>query len=312
MSQNDQTIANQAGGPFRADLNSALQALASCSSGPTAPSTTYQFQLWADTTTGKLKIRNAANTAWHEVGALDTDFLGLVKADAATNFSAVVSMISATLRTGKGANIASAATCNIWSADGNLVHVTGTTGITSFGTAGQAGEWRLVVFDGALTLTDGANLNTPFGLSVTTAAGDIALVVADTTTLHRIVWISSKSGNLKIPGDFFKGSNNLTATEQTLSDGATINWNVANGPCAKVTIAGNRTMAAPTSLQSGKTYMLRVIQDGTGSRLITWNSVFKWPGASAPVLSTGAGDIDLLGFYCDGTNLYGGISKDFG
>ena len=48
----------------RAAINAALQALASCSSGATEPATRYPYQWWADTTTGFLKQRNAANSAW--------------------------------------------------------------------------------------------------------------------------------------------------------------------------------------------------------------------------------------------------------
>lgn len=70
MSQNDFVIANQAGAAFRADVNSALQALASLSSGTTAPGTTYAYQLWYDTTTSLLKIRNGANNAWVIIGPL--------------------------------------------------------------------------------------------------------------------------------------------------------------------------------------------------------------------------------------------------
>jgi hypothetical protein len=82
----------------------------------------------------------------------------------------------------KGADVASAATTNVWTTDGNLVHVTGTTGITSLGTAPQAGAFKLVIFDGVLTLTHSANLNLPDSENFTTEAGDMALVVADTTT----------------------------------------------------------------------------------------------------------------------------------
>lgn len=64
MSQHALTIANQAGAAFRADLVNALQALGSLGSGASAPGTTYAYMLWADTTTGFLKIRNAANSAW--------------------------------------------------------------------------------------------------------------------------------------------------------------------------------------------------------------------------------------------------------
>lgn len=70
MSQNDFVIANQAGAAFRADVNSALQALASLSSGATAPSTTYAYMPWYDTTAGVLKIRNSANNAWVIIGPL--------------------------------------------------------------------------------------------------------------------------------------------------------------------------------------------------------------------------------------------------
>ena len=67
MSQNDMTIANQGFPATRADINLALQALASTSSGATAPSTTFANQLWFDTAANKLKIRNEANSAWYDI-----------------------------------------------------------------------------------------------------------------------------------------------------------------------------------------------------------------------------------------------------
>lgn len=98
---------------------------------------------------------------------------------------------------------------------------------------------------------------------------------------------------------------------QTLTDEATINWDMNSGSVAKVTLAGNRTMAAPTNLKDGGTYILRAIQDATGSRTITWNAVFKWAGGTAPTLSTGANSIDVFTFVSDGTNLYGSFLGDF-
>lgn len=67
MSQHDMDITTadaNTGVTFRAAVNAALQALASTSSGATEPATTYAYQFWADTTSGNLKIRNTANTAW--------------------------------------------------------------------------------------------------------------------------------------------------------------------------------------------------------------------------------------------------------
>jgi hypothetical protein len=73
MSQNDFNIANQGFPSFRSDLNSALQALASTSSGATAPATPYANQLWYDTANDLLKIRNEANSAWITLFAVSAD-----------------------------------------------------------------------------------------------------------------------------------------------------------------------------------------------------------------------------------------------
>lgn len=76
MSQNDLVIDNQAGAPFRADINGALQALASQQSGSTAPATTYPYQFWADTGAGLLRQRNGANNAWVTIGLLGAPAFG--------------------------------------------------------------------------------------------------------------------------------------------------------------------------------------------------------------------------------------------
>lgn len=64
MSQHDFNIANQGFPATRADINNALTALASNSSGTTAPSTTYANQFWYDTTNNLLMMRNEADSAW--------------------------------------------------------------------------------------------------------------------------------------------------------------------------------------------------------------------------------------------------------
>ena len=77
MAQHDYIIANQSGAAFRSDLNNGLAAIVSQNSGAAQPSTTYAYQWWADTTTGLLKLRNAANNAWITVGTLADANLGL-------------------------------------------------------------------------------------------------------------------------------------------------------------------------------------------------------------------------------------------
>jgi hypothetical protein len=135
------------------------------------------------------------------------------------------------------------------------------------------------------------------------ASGEVVAYNSMTVTKNLTV-----SGNTTINGTTTDKSNALS---QTLTDGATINWDVSLGRVATVTLgAAGRTMAAPTNLKVG-TYILRVYQDGTGSRTITtWNSVFKWTAAVAPVLSTGASKLDIITFFSDGTNLYGSYLPD--
>jgi len=71
MAQHDYVIDNQSFPATRSDLNSLFQAIASCNSGATAPSTTYANQLWYDTANNKLYIRNEDNDAWIELFVLD-------------------------------------------------------------------------------------------------------------------------------------------------------------------------------------------------------------------------------------------------
>lgn len=71
MSQHDFNVANQGFPAFRSDLNSALAALASTSSGTSAPNTTYANQFWYDETNNILKMRDEANANWINLGTLD-------------------------------------------------------------------------------------------------------------------------------------------------------------------------------------------------------------------------------------------------
>jgi hypothetical protein len=71
MAQHDYVIANGTGAAVRSDLNNALAAIVSQNSGATEPATMYAYQWWADTSTGLLKLRNAANNAWITLRELD-------------------------------------------------------------------------------------------------------------------------------------------------------------------------------------------------------------------------------------------------
>jgi hypothetical protein len=95
---------------------------------------------------------------------------------------------------------------------------------------------------------------------------------------------------------------NFNAT--TLSDAATVAWDTESNQVTTVTLGDNRIMGAPTNLKDGGVYVLGVYQDGTGSRTLSWNAVFKFPAATAPTLTTTASAKDFFSFISDGTNLY--------
>ena len=108
---------------------------------------------------------------------------------------------------------------------------------------------------------------------------------------------------------FTADANNLTTVsgavanvEDTLTDGATITWNVIDSPVAKVTLAGNRTLSAPsgTTPISGQFVSLLIIQDGTGSRTITWNAAYEFALDTAPTLTATANLGDLFTFRYNG------------
>lgn len=85
MAQHDYVISNGTGAAVRSDLNGALGAIATNNSGATEPTTTYAYQWWPDTTTGLLKIRNAANSGWVTVGTLASANLGLLSSSTAAS-----------------------------------------------------------------------------------------------------------------------------------------------------------------------------------------------------------------------------------
>jgi hypothetical protein len=133
-----------------------------------------------------------------------------------------------------------------------------------------------------ITITNAATGNRP-DISVTGDDTNIGLSV------------STKGTGLILFND---GAYNADAT---LTDGATITWDVGSSPVAKVTLGGNRTLSAPTNSASGQFISLTVIQDATGSRVLTWNSAYEFTGDVAPTLTTTASKADVFVFKYNGT-----------
>ena len=80
----------------------------------------------------------------------------------------------------------------------------------------------------------------------------------------------------------------------SLTDAANIAIDMGVGNAFAITLAGNRTLSAPTNVTPGQTGYIYVAQDGTGSRTLAFNSAYIFVSGTAPTMSTDANAIDLL------------------
>ena len=109
----------------------------------------------------------------------------------------------------------------------------------------------------------------------------------------------SGTGDINITGTLLADKGYIAET--TLTDGATISWNMNTQSVAKVTLGGNRTIAAPTNGSTGQFASLLVAQDGTGGRTLTWNAVYEFASDTAPTLTATASLGDLFVFRYNGS-----------
>lgn len=97
---------------------------------------------------------------------------------------------------------------------------------------------------------------------------------------------------------------------QTLSDAASIAWDVQANPVASVTLGGNRTLANPTNVAAGGVYHLIVKQDATGGRTLDFGADYAFSGGTAPTISAAANAVDWLSFVYDGTKMLGKVEQN--
>ena len=82
----------------------------------------------------------------------------------------------------------------------------------------------------------------------------------------------------------------------TLTDGATVTPDMADGNNFSLTLGGNRTLANPTNLTAGQSGSIFLVQDGTGSRTLAYGSYYDFAGGTAPTLTTTANAVDRIDY----------------
>ncbi len=181
-------------------LNAALDTLNTSWSGSSAPSSPSTGQMWLDTSVaGTITIKRYSGSAWVVQGVVD-----------ATN-GLLLNPIG-----GGTASLASGSTTDLGSVAQTAINVTGTTTITSFGTNVPTGQIKVLRFSGALTLTHNAtSLILPGGASITTAAGDVAVMQSEGSGNYRCVSFQraaslalTESGTQTVTNKTISGSSN--------------------------------------------------------------------------------------------------------
>lgn len=149
-----------------------------------------------------------------------------------------------------------------------------------------------LVFQAALggqTNLVGANTASTYNLNVP-AASD-TLVARDTTDTLTNKTLTNPTVT------------NYVETLYTANTSTAITVSLANGTVQQLTLTGNATITMPTAV-AGKSFIIMLKQDGTGSRTVTWSTVV-WPGGTAPTITSTASKQDIYSFFSDGTNWYG-------
>jgi hypothetical protein len=106
----------------------------------------------------------------------------------------------------------------------------------------------------------------------------------------------------------------VTAYQETApviaNSGTAVTLALAGGTVLSYTLTGNCTFTMPAAT-SGTSFMVKLIQDGTGSRTATFTGV-KWPAAVAPTVTpTATTGTSLIGFVCINSIWYGNASMGF-
>lgn len=87
------------------------------------------------------------------------------------------------------------------------------------------------------------------------------------------------------------------------TDGTTVTFDLSATNHPIVTLGGNRTLAV-SGARVGQSFTVRLKQDATGSRTVTWFAGIAWPSATAPTLTTTAAKTDMFEFLCTAANVY--------
>ena len=145
------------------------------------------------------------------------------------------------------------------------------------------------IADGGTNLLDIANSSSDVVIKPLVDAKDIIIHQYDGTSLVEFN-----------DGGYSSFTSAALSPEQTLTDASTITWNALTQPVCKVTLGANRTIGLASGGVAGAFISILIIQDGTGSRTVSWNAAYEFAADTAPTLTTTAAKGDLFVFRYNG------------
>ena len=210
--------------------------------------------------------------------------------------TSIIVLIPNTPKTYAIRNVVSA---NTTATDAVVLRVAGNTGVT----VGSGNGYYIT------NGTSVFSVLTPSGTAASRNVGVCATEIPD-TSLADIRYVPTSVSSTIVADKHFTASVVFTSTVRmdgiisvsgpvksfitTLTDATSIAVSMNTGNNFLVTLGGNRTLAAPSNATAGQTGSIYVIQDGTGSRTLSYNSVWKFPGGSAPAATSTSAAVDMI------------------
>ena len=190
------------------------------------------------------------------------------------------------------------------------------TGITSIGGSlvGTSATFDDHVSVSSMTVTGNVTATQYYGGggNLTGVQATSAGIATNVSGGYAVLTSAQISGNVSIGGGLYVHTSvgigvasplgqihiakNAIADIVSLTDAASVSLSFNNGQNFSLTLAGNRTLSNPTQCVPGQVGSIFIIQDGTGSRTLSYGTSWEFPAGTAPTLSTSAAAVDRVDY----------------